>query len=198
MFKTFALAGAVASAVAIAAPAHAATVVYGASNPGGNVTLTPAGPGAVSSGINFDVQGTDGAFTATFNFTNPYNPAVGQASSSFNFDPDIIQFTSGAFSGLGSSFVTVFIPGIGASVQVDIPSLATGMQTLMLSGTLTRGAGPRANSFARIGGSITLTGGAVPEPTTWALFILGFGAIGGFMRRRNVQIRTVKQAITFA
>jgi hypothetical protein len=30
----------------------------------------------------------------------------------------------------------------------------------------------------------TLPGG-VPEPTTWALMILGFGAVGGAMRRRN-------------
>ena len=198
MFKTLALAGAIAGAVAIAAPAHAATVVYGPGNPGGNVTLLPAGPGAVSKTIGFDVKGKNGAFTAIFNFANPYNPAVGQASASFNFDPDIITFTSGSFSGAGSSFSTVFTLGVGSSIQVDIASLAAGMQTLTLNGTLARGAGSSANSFARIGGSITLTGGAVPEPTTWALFILGFGAVGGFMRRRNVQIRTVKQAITFA
>lgn len=27
--------------------------------------------------------------------------------------------------------------------------------------------------------------GAVPEPATWALFVLGFGALGGAMRRRS-------------
>jgi hypothetical protein len=32
-------------------------------------------------------------------------------------------------------------------------------------------------------------GGAVPEPATWALMILGFGAIGGAMRRRRAAIR---------
>ena len=29
------------------------------------------------------------------------------------------------------------------------------------------------------------TGGAVPEPATWALLILGFGALGGAMRRQT-------------
>lgn len=37
--------------------------------------------------------------------------------------------------------------------------------------------------------------GAVPEPTTWAMMILGFGVIGGAMRRRKAQIRT---AVRFA
>ena len=34
-------------------------------------------------------------------------------------------------------------------------------------------------------GSVTPGGGAVPEPATWAFMILGFGAIGGAMRRQR-------------
>ncbi len=41
-------------------------------------------------------------------------------------------------------------------------------------------------SFNLIGGS---TAGSVPEPATWALMILGFGAVGGAMRRRPAAIR---------
>ncbi|RYE66863.1 MAG: PEP-CTERM sorting domain-containing protein [Oxalobacteraceae bacterium] len=38
-------------------------------------------------------------------------------------------------------------------------------------------------TFAQIGAGAT---GAVPEPSTWAMLILGFGAVGGAMRRRKV------------
>jgi len=36
--------------------------------------------------------------------------------------------------------------------------------------------------------------GAVPEPSTWALMILGFGAIAGTMRRRKRVSATVRYA----
>jgi choice-of-anchor C domain-containing protein len=35
---------------------------------------------------------------------------------------------------------------------------------------------------------------AVPEPATWALMILGFGAVGGAMRRRRASAATVRFA----
>ncbi len=35
--------------------------------------------------------------------------------------------------------------------------------------------------------SITLTGSAIPEPATWAMMIVGFGMVGGAMRRRRTQ-----------
>jgi len=194
MKKYLALAAAGLCAATIATPASAAVVIYHASNPGGAVTLTPAGPGAVSSGIGFDVLGV-GAFTATFSFTNPYTPAAAQGSASFNFDPDIITFTSGVFSGGLSTFVVT--PGpTGTAIQVDLASMPAGPQTLTLMGTLTTA--PRGNSFARIGGSITLTDAAVPEPATWAMFILGFGAVGSFMRRRNAAVRSTRASLTFA
>ena len=197
MFKTFALAGLAAAAFA-AAPASAATTVTfgpGTTNPGGNVTLFPAGPGAVSRAIDFDVSGV-GDFTVTFFFTNPFSPvAKANASASFNYDPDIITFTGGNFSGGG-----VAIPGItasGVSIQIDRFSLLQGPQTLTLTGRINSPIAPTGgNDFARIGGSLTLT--AVPEPTTWALFILGFGMVGHTMRRRSSKVRVSRAALTFA
>ncbi|MBM6577743.1 PEP-CTERM sorting domain-containing protein [Microvirga sp. SRT01] len=31
--------------------------------------------------------------------------------------------------------------------------------------------------------------GAVPEPSTWAMMIVGFGMVGGAMRRRRVSTK---------
>lgn len=39
---------------------------------------------------------------------------------------------------------------------------------------------------------------AVPEPTTWALLILGFGAVGHSMRRRGQKVRVAKAGLHFA
>ncbi|MGZ3378092.1 MAG: PEPxxWA-CTERM sorting domain-containing protein [Phenylobacterium sp.] len=36
--------------------------------------------------------------------------------------------------------------------------------------------------------NITFSGGAVPEPTTWALMIGGFGMMGGALRRRRTSV----------
>ena len=194
MFKNFVMAGIAAGVVAIAAPASAATVVYGAINPGGVVTLTPAGPGAVASPISFDVSGA-GAFTATFTFTNPFSPAAANGSASFDYDPDVITFTNGSFSGGG--FFNVITSSTGAAITINHFSLPAGAQNLTISGTI-NGAGipGGGNEFARIGGSVTLT--AVPEPATWALFILGFGAIGHTMRRRSSKVGVAKASLNFA
>ena len=48
--------------------------------------------------------------------------------------------------------------------------------------------GDTSTTFARIGA------GTVPEPATWAMFILGFGAIGGALRRRKQVATGVRYA----
>lgn len=203
--KSLALVTALASALVAIAPAQAATVVtYGPTNPGtvvGAVTLTPAGPGAVASPISFDVSGT-GDFSATFSFTNPFSEARANGSASFNFDPDLLNFTRADFSGTNASLVTVGnANGLGSSIQVDLANLGPGLRYLNLVGTLNPNFTPTGgNDFARVAGSLTLTqiSGAIPEPATWALFILGFGTIGASLRRRSGAVRMSKAKLHFA
>lgn len=184
---------------AVAAPAHAATfVTYGAVNPGGVVTLTDAGPGALSSPINFRVdyvegQGSD--FTATFTFNNPFDPAIATGSASFTFDPDQLVFTGGSFGPGSEVFISSPTDPAGSAITVSLANLALGNQTLTLLGTLN----PTGNGVGVVGGSLNLTqAAAVPEPATWAMFILGFGMLGAGLRRRHAQITAINARLTFA
>ncbi|MBI1196456.1 MAG: PEP-CTERM sorting domain-containing protein [Phenylobacterium sp.] len=45
--------------------------------------------------------------------------------------------------------------------------------------------GGRADNFGTDG---AVGGGGVPEPATWALLVLGFGAAGATMRRRRAAL----------
>jgi len=52
-------------------------------------------------------------------------------------------------------------------------------------------AGPNITvAFNDIAGAAIIAG-TVPEPASWALMILGFGAVGGVLRRRSVQAAAI-------
>jgi PEP-CTERM motif len=62
------------------------------------------------------------------------------------------------------------------------------------------GGNPGGTGFARFGTFVGIIGinqggggggGAVPEPATWAMMIMGFGFVGGAMRRRRVTVKAV-------
>jgi PEP-CTERM motif len=47
------------------------------------------------------------------------------------------------------------------------------------------------DNFGDIRVDVNAVGGAVPEPTTWAMLIAGFGIVGGLMRRQRSRLRAV-------
>ncbi|WP_133365026.1 PEPxxWA-CTERM sorting domain-containing protein [Qipengyuania sediminis] len=194
MFKhAFLAAGAAAALFAV--PGSAATVVFPGTSPSpaGVITLNPAGPNEVSGFLGFDVVGT-GEFFATLTFINPFANATAGGSAVFNFDGDVITFTGGDISGAGTASTSQ--SALGSSIQVDRVNLAAGSQTFNIRGTLNPSGG---NGFARVGGQLSLQATqAIPEPGTWALFILGFGAIGGALRRRTGAVRVSKAKLHFA
>lgn len=192
MFKTFAIAGAIAGAVAIAAPAQAAvTVSYPDGQTIGLMTLDSVN---YSGQFKASVAGTGGdpSFTATFNFTVPGSGNAAIAAISIkSSDASNIDFTSGWLDG-----VTPFSITNGAIDVANINALiGSGAHTFTLNGTLNAPSGLGNGGF---GGDVNFTLARVPEPAAWALFILGFGAIGTTMRRRTAQIGSVKKSLRFS
>lgn len=62
-------------------------------------------------------------------------------------------------------------------------SRAVGTDFLAEGRSITFNPADRAVGFSLNG--VTVTPGAVPEPATWAMMIIGFGAVGGALRRRS-------------
>lgn len=162
-------------AIVAASPATAATAL----------TLNPGPNGTQSVGFDKTIA-TAGAFSETFTFTLP-NDGVTSASLvtiAVNRLTNI-NFTSATLNNVAFTFSPTGVFEFGS---VNGISTMAGQQTLVVNGT--------SGGNGSFGGNISFApaGGVVPEPATWALMILGFGLVGGMMRRRagspaNVNVR---------
>lgn len=145
--------------------------VYGGGNPSVSPFVIGAGVESVIDveGVTFiSVDFTDLGLSLTF------NTVLGQPTwnnSAFNG----LVFTGSGFSGLTSATLlgsSTF--GVGDFTQSDITLVGDQLQL--------NWAGVPYSDGLRLDISFAQ---AVPEPATWAMFILGFGAIGATLRRRN-------------
>lgn len=189
-----------ASAAVLATPATAATVVYTSGN---EVALayrpiTDDYDGAFRFRIVNTTPGDpNGDFTAELTFTSPF---VGLGSS---------QAGSVIVRGdLGSDvdFFSLLINGVSGGVSngpassafvIDAP-VNFGSNTLTINGRLNPNGDRTGDGLVTGSLTIAAVAGAVPEPATWALFIMGFGAIGGALRRRSGAVRVSKAKLNFA
>ena len=76
-----------------------------------------------------------------------------------------------------SNFLALFSNSTGAGFAYD---------TNYTTGTNSSIQANNAAGFATAGGAVSP---AVPEPATWAIMTLGFGAMGFAMRRKNANTR---------
>lgn len=182
-------------AIATVVPVKAQTVIDFNSNPGGNPSTYTV------SGVTFST--VTAAATLGFPTTPNTTPGLLGSSSSGSLSElraDFLSTLTGTVSvDLGDYnadpdllFLELFDAG---SASLGFTSLATldsdvTMHTLTLSGANIAFAvfGSRAPSIS--GSSVfadnfTFINGAVPEPATWAMMLLGFGAIGVSIRRRR-------------
>jgi hypothetical protein len=203
----FSVLASIASVVLIVQPATAQTVNFdgittsAAVNTYYNGGISSAGDVGPNYGIVF--QENDWITTTSYGQTSSPNLAYSASGSGY------VNFLSGITTGLNFSY--------GAFTDANL-SVYTGLDgTGTLLGTYTLGQNDPFNfsfvalPFAGIGHSAVLSAGggqfgwdditfgslvpgAVPEPGTWAMMLLGFGMMGFAARRRS----SLKATVTYA
>ena len=198
--KYLLMAAAAATVTLVSTPATAATVVY---STGQNIVVdyratTDDYDGAFRFRVVNQTPGDpNGDFTAEFTFLSPID-GLGSAIASNvivngNLGSDI-DFYSVLLN--GAAGVVENSGAASMAFRVDAP-VTPGLNTLTFTGRLNPNGNRTGDGL--VTGSLTLAAaGLVPEPATWALFILGSGAIGGALRRRNASIRQVRAKLNFA
>jgi hypothetical protein len=173
-----------AAALSVGGVANAAVTVDG----GTTVDVTgPTGNDSTFS-LGYSDSGTDSPFTEALVWTNTlagtYGLTLSTTASSAGASNDV-DFTSALLSG-GSIVGSIDVLATGLIFNNDINesyglfglNLGTGTYTLTIIGN--RGT---TGSF---GGNVSFdAASAVPEPATWGMMLLGFGAVGFAMRRRQ-------------
>ena len=162
-----------AAALAIGSAAGAQVTLDGSS-------MTTDGPTMVGAEttIGFTEADLDApAFMEWLTFTNDL---AGVYAITLDTSSIGIDFTSAILTGPGGPYELDenFDNGIVEFWSLSSLFLEAGQYTLSINGN--------NNSTGSLGGTITIN--AVPEPGTWAMMLLGFGAAGYAMRRRRAPV----------
>lgn len=126
-----------------------------------------------------------GPFTLTYTFELPTSGTTAITATTVRIGADNtmsdIDFTSVTYNG-----DPLTLTGEVAEYAFGQWRNMAGTQTLVISGMSYGNAG--------VSGVVTFASGAVPEPATWAIMILGFAATGFAMRRRKATSHAVSYA----
>jgi len=136
----------------------------------------------VQNGDSYTADYGNAGLAGSFNDVITFTPSIGAALA----DITLIQAGTGVaaitFSELtldGIDLLPSLTTGLSSSVLVLTNyALAAGEHVLTIGGT--------AGGNASYSGTVNFAlGAAVPEPTTWAMMVVGVAAIGMTMRRRS-------------
>ncbi|HVI06358.1 MAG TPA: FxDxF family PEP-CTERM protein [Sphingomicrobium sp.] len=169
------LAMAGAAALTIGSAAGAAVTVDSStnlSNPAPSVTNN-----ATNTTINFGQSSVAAPITATLVFTNTlaglYNITLGTSTPGFTFSNPSLVGPSPALTAYGPWTILD-----SQDFRLNNQDLVSGQYTLKFDVNGTTG-----GAFT---GNLTIS--PLPEPATWAMMLLGFGAIGLTVRSRRKQV----------
>jgi len=167
-------------ALATASPAYAGKSTKNVLTSVDACSMECDGPATVGSEttIGFTEAGlANPTFTEWLTFTNDM---AGVYALTLDTSSSGIDFTSAILTGPGGPYELVeeFDNGISEFWNLSSLFLEAGTYTLTING--------ENNSTGSLGGTVTIN--AVPEPGTWAMMLLGFGAAGLAMRRRRAPV----------
>lgn len=126
-------------------------------------------------GLSTDAAANRGTLLSnfgSFSFGGALPSELTLNGSAFNYDPT-----------MGNLLLQITVTGLTAAGTGGQASLSSASYTGLTS-RLTVNANGAANLLP-VGAVTTFMSSAVPEPATWAMMIIGFGLVGGVMRRRS-------------
>lgn len=162
-----------AAALAMASAANATITVTGTS------FTSYSGPTTTDGGVTTTIGYADTGlgrptFTEWLKFTNTLS---GIYSVTLDTSSRSVDFTSAYLTNGVDTFFLSKLYSVGSleGWGLDDTLIAAGNYTLFVKGKNTR--------TGSLGGTITIA--ALPEPGTWAMMIIGFGAVGFSLRRKR-------------
>jgi hypothetical protein len=116
-----------------------------------------------------------GDFTGTFDFTNDLN---GMYSILLGSSTPGTTFSSASLVGIAGTAANISVTGSSNVLSLLSGTLDPGSYRFTFAGNAPAGG-------AAVSGNLTFGATPVPEPTTWAMMLLGFGALGLVLRSRR-------------
>src|ERR1041385_3537863 len=115
-------------------------------------------------------------FTESLSFSNDLD---GLYSITLSTSSAAVDFTSAVLSDGVTNYALHFVGASGPNEfwGLDTTFIPMGTDKLTIMGD--------NNDTGDLGGTVTINPAAVPEPATWALMLLGLGAVGWQLRRRK-------------
>lgn len=182
-----------AAALFAAAPAFAAVTTIDFTGAAGSYTSFSQGGATITNGGTFTAEAVPGGSTGILSQGSPrpeYRVDFSSVSSfvsvdlgDFNADADLAFLEAFSAGNVSLGFTSLALSGADSSMHT-LSLTAAGISYAIFGGR-----SPSLNGSSLFADNVSFdlgrVNGAVPEPSTWAMLLVGFGLVGSALRRRR-------------